>query len=124
MGLGYVVDSVGAYSNLVPYTAFNARKSYIENNPEIIQGFRNAINKGLEYTYTHNSKDLARIIINMFPDTSLDDLETIIERYKKADSWLIDTNIKEELFTNLEDILIDGNLISKYVPYQDLIINE
>lgn len=124
MGLGYVVDSVGSYSNLVPYTAFNARKSFIESNPDIIKGFRNAINKGLEYTYTHDSKTLANTIISLFPDTSLDDLSTIIERYKKADSWLIDTNIKEELFTNLEDILIDGNLIEKYVPYQDLITND
>ena len=124
LGLGYVVDSIGSYSNEVPYTAFNARKSFIENNPQIIKDFRTAINKGLDFTNKNDSKTLAKTIINLFPDTSLDDLEIIIERYKKNDSWLQNTNIKEELFTNLEDILIDGKLITNYIPYQDLITNE
>ena len=59
----------------------------------------------------------------MFPDTSLTDLKKIIDRYKKADSWLTDTTINEELFNNLEDMLLDGKLIKKYVPYNDLIVN-
>ena len=116
--------SIGKYSGEVPYTAFNAKKSYIENNPDLIKRFRHAINKGLQYTNDNNSKDLASTIINLFPDTSIIDLETIIERYKSADSWLINSFISEKLFTNLEDMLIDNNLIDSYMSYQDLIINE
>ncbi len=44
-GLGYIVGNVGAYSGEVPYTAFYARKSYIENNKETIKKFTNAIQK-------------------------------------------------------------------------------
>ncbi len=124
MGFGYVVDSVGAYSGEVPYTAFNARKSFIDNNKDLINRFRLSINKGLEFTKNNDSTIVAKTIINLFPDTSLSDLEVIIERYKKADSWLIDTNIKEELFINLENMLIDGKLIEDYVPYKDLIVND
>ena len=124
MGFGYVVDSVGAYSGEVPYTAFNARKSFIDNNKDLINRFRLSINKGLEFTKNNDSTIVAKTIINLFPDTSLSDLEVIIERYKKADSWLIDTNIKEELFINLENMLIDGKLIEDYVPFKDLIVND
>ena len=35
-GLGYVVASIGALGGVVPYTAYNARKSYIEENPDVI----------------------------------------------------------------------------------------
>ena len=45
-GLGYVVAYVGEFGGEVPYTAYNARKSYIENNKDLINGFTKAINKG------------------------------------------------------------------------------
>lgn len=124
MNKGYVVASVGMYAGEVPYTAFNARTSYIENNKELINNFKNAINKGLEFTKNNNSKDIAKIIIDLFPDTSIEDLTTIIERYKNADSWLENTFISEEMFKNLEDMMIDSKLLTEYVPYKDLIINE
>ena len=124
MNKGYVVASVGMYAGEVPYTAFNARTSYIENNKELINNFKDAINKGLEFTKNNNSKDIAKIIIDLFPDTSIEDLTTIIERYKNADSWLDNTFITEEMFKNLEDMMIDSKLLTEYVPYKDLIINE
>lgn len=124
MNKGYVVASVGMYAGEVPYTAFNARTSYIENNKELINNFKDAINKGLKFTKNNNSKDIAKIIIDLFPDTSIEDLTTIIERYKNADSWLDNTFITEEMFKNLEDMMIDSKLLKEYVPYKDLIINE
>ena len=38
-GEGYVVASLGEESGYVPYTAFSARKSYIEENSDTIQAF-------------------------------------------------------------------------------------
>ena len=124
MGYGYVVASIGEYSGEVPYTAFNAKKSYIDNNKELINRFRDSINKGLDFTLNNDSELIAKTIIDLFPDTSLSDLEKIIDRYKVADSWLKDTTINEELFERLEDMLIDGDLIKEYVPFNELIIND
>ena len=39
---------IGELGGSVPYTAYNAKKSYIEENPEIIEGYTKAINKGLK----------------------------------------------------------------------------
>lgn len=124
MGYGHVVASVGSYSGIVPYTTFSARIEYIKNNKDIINSFRKAINKGIDYTLNTDSKILAQDIIELFPDTSLKDMEIIIERYKKADSWFKDTNISEDSFINLENMMIDSKLIEKYVNYNDLIIND
>ena len=123
LGFGYVVDSVGKYSGEMPYTAFNARKSYIENNKEIINKFRKAIEKGLKFVRENDSKTIANVIIGEFPDTSINDLESIIERYKEADSWLDNSYISEESFKNLEDIMIKSGELDNYVNFNDLVIN-
>ena len=124
LGFGYVVGSVGMYSGEVPYTAFNAKVSFINNNKDLINRFRDSINRGLEYTLTNDSKTLAKDIINLFPETSITDLEIIINRYKEADSWLTNTYISEDMFKNLEKMMIDSKLIKNYVPYKELIVND
>ena len=122
-GYGKVVASIGMLSGEVPYTAFYARKSYIDENPEIIKKFTNAINKGLEYTLNNDSTTIANDIIEQFPDTNIKDLALMIERYKEYDCWLENPYISEKLFTNLEDFLIDFDLLEKYVPYSNLVNN-
>ena len=118
-----MVASVGELSGAVPYTTFYARKSYIEKNSDIIEKFTNAINKALVYTIEHDSTTIANDIINQFPDTDVNDLATMIERYREYDTWLPNSIVDEELFTNLEDFLIDFELIDDYVPFNDLVTN-
>ena len=107
----------------MPYTAFYARKSYIEKNEDIIKAFRKAIDVGLRFVEENSDEKVARAILPQFPDTSLNDLTKIIARYRNNDAWLKGTYISEELLENLEDIMIDNDLLDKYVPYKDLIIN-
>ena len=45
-GDGYVLASLGEESGYVPYTAFSARKSYMEANPEVIESFTKGLQKG------------------------------------------------------------------------------
>lgn len=122
-GYGYIVANIGQLSGEVPYTTFYARKSYINNNEEVINKFTKAITEGLEYTHTHSSKEVAEAILPQFSNISLDDLTTIVDNYKKADSWYQDTVVPEQSFINLEDMLKDNNLLEDYVPYKDLVKN-
>lgn len=122
-GLGYIVGNVGAYSGEVPYTAFYARKSFIDNNNETLINFTKAIEEGLEYVKTHSSEEIAQIILPQFPDISLKDLTTIVDNYKKYDSWLESPFITEESYKNLENIMMDANLLDAYVPYEKLVNN-
>ena len=122
-GYGHVVASVGVMSGEVPYTAFYARKSYIEENPEIIEGFTKAIAKAITYTLENDATKVAEGIIDQFPDTDVSELALMIDRYKEYDCWLETPFVSEKLFTNLEDFLIDFDLLSDYVPYEDLVNN-
>ena len=121
--LGYVVASIGLMSGEVPYTAFNARKSFINNNEDLIRKFTKALNKGIKYTLENNETEIAKVILKQFPDSSLNDLSVIIKRYKDYDCFLDSTYISEKSFENLEDIMIDNDLLKSYVPYSDLIKN-
>ena len=122
-GLGYVVASIGQYSGEMPYTAFYARKSYIESNKELVKKFNNAINKGIEYVKNHSDKDVAQVISKQFPDLSIDNIASVLCRYRNADSWLDNTTISEQSYKNLEDIMIKNDLLDDYVDFNSLVID-
>lgn len=110
-------------SGEMPYTAFYARKSYIDKNEDIINNFNDAINKGINYVKNHSDKEIAESIVKQFSDISLSDLELIVKRYRDADSWYDNTSISEESYKNLENIMIDNELLDDYVPFNKLVID-
>lgn len=125
-GFGYVVASIGELGGTVPYTAYNAKKSFIEKNPKIIAGFKNAINKGLDYVNTHSAEEIANEIVSYFPDTSKNDLISAIDRYKKIEAWKKNTSISEADYTRLEEIMTASGELksSEHVPYDKLFITD
>lgn len=120
-GLGYVVGYVGNWGGEVPYTAYNAKKSFIKENPEIIKGFTKAIDKGLKYVKNTDSNIIAKDIQEFFPELSLEDLTLIIERYKTNDAWPDSTDITKEEFDHIQEIMISSNELDKKAPYDKLI---
>lgn len=120
-GLGYVVAYVGEFGGEVPYTAYNARKSYIENNKDIIKGFTKAINKGLKYVEETDPSIVAKDIYDFFPELSLNDLTAIIERYKTNGAWPNKSDITEKDFDHLQDIIISAKELDKKAPYDKLV---
>ena len=120
-GLGYVVASVGELGGEVPYTAFHAKKSFIENNQENIEKFNNAINRGLQFVNTHTPEEVATVIVGQFPDTSIEQLTNAIMRYQNFDVWKEDTTITKEEFYRLQDIMAKAGQLDNKVDYDDLI---
>lgn len=118
---GYVVASLGELGGEVPYTVYNAKKSYIDKNKDVILGFTKAIQKGINYVKSHESKEIASIILSYFPDVSLDDLTIIIERYKKIDSWYDNVLITEENFNHVQEIMESAGELTKKAPYDKLV---
>lgn len=120
-GYGYIVASLGELGGNIPYTAYNARISYLEKNPKIIKKFIQAIQKGLDFVHQNDSKKIAKIIEKEFPDTKLEDLITVIDRYKKIDTWPKTTEFTEESFNHLQDIMINAKQLTNKVNYKDLV---
>ena len=116
-GYGYVVASIGELGGIVPYTSYSARISYIEENPEIIEKFTKALQKGLDFVHNSTDKQVAESIL----DTSLNDLESVIKRYREIDAWPKTTEFTEESFNHLQDIMIASKELKEKVDYEDLI---
>ncbi len=120
-GDGYVVASLGEDSGYVPYTAFSAKKSYIEANPELIQAFTNALQKGMDYCNSHSPEEIAAVIQPQFSETGADTLTTIVARYHEQDTWKTDLVFTQEAFDLLQNILMESGVLEEPVPYEDLV---
>ena len=123
-GSGYVVASLGTDSGYVPYTAYSAKKSFMEANPEIIQKFTNAIQKGIDYVNSHSAEEIAKTISPQFKETPLENITKIVERYKQQDTWKENTIFEKESFDLLQNILDEAGELPARVPYEDLVTTE
>lgn len=123
-GYGYVVASVGELGGIVPYTAYNAKKSYIQKNPEIIKGFTVATQKGLDYVHNHSAEEVAKKIVDYFPDISMNDLTKIVQRYMDIDAWFDSTYITEKDFDHIQEIIQNSGELDKKAPYNKLVLTK
>ena len=123
-GDGYVLASLGEESGYVPYTAFSAKKSYIKENPEIIESFTRALQKGMEFVNSHSPEELAKVIKPQFEEMEETALATIIKRYQNQDTWKTDLVFSREAFDLLQDILLDAGVVQTTSPYEDLVNTE
>jgi len=119
-----VVASLGEDSGYVPYTSFSAKKSYLEKNKDVVQAFTDALQKGMDYVQDHTPEEIAKVIAPQFPETDMQTLTTIVDRYYRQDTWKADLIFKEEAFTLLQNILKDSGVLKDNVPYNDLVTTE
>lgn len=123
-GQGYVVASLGEDSGFVPYTAFSAKKSYLEKNKDTVQAFTNALQKGMDYVQTHTPEEIAKAIAPQFAETDIETLTTIIQRYYEQDTWKKDLIFEKDAFDLLQNILQDAKELENRVPYENLVTTE
>lgn len=124
IGKGYVVASVGKESGEIPYTAYFAKKSYIEENEELIQNFTNAIYKGQKWVEENTAEEVAKSIQSFFPDTSLDLLTTAVQSYKDIDAWNDTPVLKEESFNKLQEVMSEAGELTQKAPYDKIVNNK
>lgn len=123
-GKGYIVASVGEAAGEIPYTAYFAKKSYIEKNEELIQNFTNAIYKGQQWTETHTAREIAELVKDFFPDSDIDMLESSIQRYKDIDAWNKTPELTEEAFNKLQDVMEEAGELEKRADYANVVNNK
>ena len=118
---GVVVASLGVDSGKVPYTAYSAKESYINEHRDIVQKFTNALQKGMDYVNSHSPEEIAKVIQPQFAETDAGVLTTIVKRYYEQDTWKENLIFEKESFTLLQDILKTGRELTKEVLYDELV---
>ena len=122
-GRGYIVASVGESSGEIPYTAYYALKSFIAENPELIQGFVNAVAKGQKWVEEHSAKEIAETIAPQFPDADQEILEKAIARYKEIGAYSTTPAMAREAFERLQIVMTGAGELAASVPYEKLVDN-
>ena len=123
-GKGYVVASLGVDSGYVPYTSYSAKTSFLNENPQGIQSFTNALQKGMDYVQNHSPEEIAQMISPQFPETDMDTLTTIVNRYYEQDTWKENLVFEKDSFELLQDILEGAGELEKRVDYEQLVTTE
>ena len=123
-GAGYVVASLGVDSGYVPYTSYSAKTSFLNENPQVIQSFTTALQKGMDYVQSHTPEEIAQVITPQFPETDLDTLTTIVTRYYEQDTWKDNLVFEQDSFELLQDILESAGELSERVDYEQLVTTE
>lgn len=121
---GYVVASCGVDSGYVPYTSYSAKSSYIQEHPEVIQAFSDALQQGLNYVNSHTPQEIAEVIAPQFKDSDLETITTIVTRYQKQDTWKENLVFPEESFNLLLDILESAGTLEHRADYDELVVTE
>nr|WP_243108463.1 ABC transporter substrate-binding protein [Maliibacterium massiliense] len=122
-GKGYVLASVGEASGEVPYTAYSVRKSMIEENPDLMQRFMNAIAKGQKWVAENEPAKIAEVIAPAFPDSDVDTLTTVVKRHKDVDAWMTTPVMTQDSFERLQDIMQGAGELKERVAFDELIDN-
>lgn len=119
--IGKVVASLGVESGMVPYTAYAAKLSYIEDNEETILKFVKALQKGMDYVQSHTPEEIAKVIHPQFAETDLETVTKIVTRYYEQNTWKDSLIFEESSFDLLQDILDEAGELTKRAPYEKLV---
>lgn len=123
-GKGYILASVGESAGEIPYTAYFANKSFIEENPELVQNFVDAIYEGLVWVDSHSALEIAEVLLPSFPDSDITVLEKVVQRYKDIDAWNKTPFMTEDSFNRLQDVIEGSGELSSRVPFEELVVNK
>ena len=124
IGKGYIVASVGEESGDIPYTAYFAKKSYIETNEELIQNFTNAVYEGQKWVESHTATEIAEAIQEFFPDTEIELLATAIQSYMDIDAWNSTPVLEEASFDKLQEVMTMAGELETKAPYDKIVNNK
>lgn len=122
-GAGYIVAAVGSATEEIPYTAYFAKKSYIEKNSDIIQKFTNAIYKGQVWVNEHTAEEIADATIASFPDSDKELLTKAIKNYKDIDVWNTTPVMSEESFNLLQEVIVEAGELETVAPFNKVVNN-
>lgn len=122
-GKGSIVASVGQMAGDMPFTAFMATKSYIQNNSQKVENFMKAIQKGMDFVKTHTPEQIAESVKKSFDGTSVETLASAIKSYKDIDAYMDTPVIKEEDFNRLQEVIIDAGVMSEKANFNDVVDN-
>lgn len=122
-GRGQVVASFGEESGRLPYTVFMTKQSFIEQDPEIIQKFTNAVYRAERWIQNASLDEITDALLPYFNDTDREVVKRVIERYRDQGSYAENPIIDEEEWNNLLDIMEEADELPSRIEHGVIVDN-
>ena len=122
-GKGYIVAAVGDAAGDLPYTAYFAKKSYLEENADLVQRFTNAVYRGQQWVASHTPEEVAKAVSPQFADTDLALLESAVANYQKVGAYSTEPAMARESFDNLQQIMREAGELDETAPFDEVVNN-
>ena len=87
----------------------------------MIQGFVNALQKGMDYVQAHSPEEIAKVIAPQFDETDLETITKIVTRYYEQDTWKENLIFEKDSFELLQDILESAGELSDRADCENLV---
>ena len=127
-GQAHFIASIGNEVGRADYTAFFAKKSWIDRNGEAAQRWTNAIARAQAWVKKASVKEVAAAVAPFFPGLTLDDNIAVVNRYRTVGVpiWAESTVIDPDGLAKLQKIMVTGGVLAadKQVPYDRLVITD
>jgi NitT/TauT family transport system substrate-binding protein len=125
-GKGYFMASIGETVGPADYTAFMATDKYIRENPQVVQGWTNAIYKAQKWVQSAPTAEIVENITQFFPGVDARALAAATDRYRRLKIWKATPAIEPSAIERFQDILVQGDVLTtaKRVRYADLVLAE
>lgn len=124
-GQGYLLCSIGEESGEIPYTAYFASQTYLQENSDLVAGFCRALHKAMTWIETHSDEEVAQVMLPQFPDTDLGVLTEVTARHRAIDAWNSDLVMKQASLERLEAVMTEAGELQKdqWVDFAALVDN-
>lgn len=120
----YILKPLGLECEPISYTAYCASQKYIEENPEVIQSFTNAIYRAQLWVQNHTAEEIAKIILPYFVDTSLELLIECVDNYISSQVWCSNPRIEFSSFELMQEIMKEAGELEEKVNFDALVDNK
>lgn len=117
----FLLCSVGELVGEVPYTAYSTTIRYFNENKEVLEKFTRAIYKGRQYIENASDEEVAKLMLNQFPDSDLESLTSVVKRYRDINAWAATPIFNEEGFERLMDIMEEAGELEKRADYNKIV---
>jgi NitT/TauT family transport system substrate-binding protein len=123
-GKATALANVGGAVGPIDYTVFVATEPFIENHPEVIQGWTDAIARGLAWTASADPAEVAGVLAPYFPGVDQALLADSVVRHRAAGIWKTTPLVEPAAIDGLQTLLTEAGILKPEarVAYDDVVI--
>ena len=124
-GQGYLLCSIGEESGEIPYTAYFATQTYLQENGHVIEGFCRALYRAMAWIESHTDEEVAQVMLPQFPDTDIEVLTEVTGRHREIDAWNTVLTMEQSSLERLETVMTQAGELNEddWVIFNDLVDN-